>query len=97
MTSLKAFQSRLHRHDHFIQKLESQPEIESLNQNSAFDTIRIDHNPEIVQARYEGKTGIPMIDAGMRCLQSTGRVNFRLRATLVSFICNTCMQPWQVI
>jgi deoxyribodipyrimidine photo-lyase len=38
-----------------------------------------------------------MIDAGMRCLQATGWINFRMRATLVSFICNSCLQPWQAI
>lgn len=95
--SLIAFRSRLHRHCHFIQKLESQPSIEYDNQNKAFNTIRTEVNHELIQARYTWQTWIPMIDAGMRCLHATGWINFRMRATLISFICNTCMQPWQSI
>ena len=41
------------------------------------------------------QTGIPFIDGVIRQLQATGWVNFRARATLVSFVCCTCMQPWQ--
>lgn len=95
--SLVAFRSRIHRHCHFIQKLESQPSIEFTNQNNAFDNIRTEIDDNLINLRYRGQTGIPMIDAGMRCLQVSGWINFRMRATLVSFVCNTCMQPWQSI
>lgn len=97
LLSLRAFRSRLHWHCHFVQKLESWPHIEYTNQNSAFDTIRNESNQEVIHARYHGRTWIPMIDAGMRCLHATWWINFRMRATLVSFICNTCLQPWQKI
>lgn len=97
IVSLNAFRSRLHRHCHFIQKLESRTAIEFSNQNTVFDTMRTTINTDIIDKRYYGQTGIPMIDAGMRCLQATWWINFRMRATLVSFICNTCMQPRQAI
>ena len=97
IASLNAFYQRLFWRCHFIQKLESQSSIEYHNQNKAFDTIRTETNHDLIQARYHGQTGIPMIDAGMRCLHATGWINFRMRATLTSFICNTCMQPWQAI
>lgn len=38
-----------------------------------------------------GKTGIPFIDAAMRCLDKTGWLNFTLREMVISFICNTLM------
>lgn len=95
--SLQAFHSRLFWRCHFIQKLESRPNIEWKNQNSAFDVVRKDIDNELIEQWFYGNTWIPLIDAGMRCLQSTGRINFRMRATLVSFICNTCMQPRQAI
>jgi deoxyribodipyrimidine photo-lyase len=97
VSSLVAFYQRLFWRCHFIQKLESRPKLEFYNQNKVFDTIRIETNKVIIDARYYGQTGIPLIDAGMRCLHATGWINFRMRATLVSFICNTCMQPWQAI
>lgn len=97
VNSLVAFYQRLFWRCHFVQKLESRPRLESYNQNKVFDTIRAETNTEMIDARYHGQTGIPLIDAGMRCLHATGWINFRMRATLVSFICNTCMQPWQAI
>lgn len=95
--SLLAIMSRIHWHCHFIQKLESWPEIEFINQNSAFNKIRTSHDPELIQCWADGQTGIPMVDAWMRCLKQTWRINFRMRAMITSFICNTCMQPWQEV
>lgn len=66
--SLRAFSSRLHWHCHFIQKLESRPEIELVNQNTEFDHIREDINNEYITKWEQGTTGIPLVDAGMRCL-----------------------------
>jgi deoxyribodipyrimidine photo-lyase len=97
LASLRAFYQRLFWRCHFVQKLESQPSIEYYNQNREFDQIRSEVRHDYIQAWYDWTTGIPLIDAGMRCLQATGWINFRMRATLVSFICNTCMQPRQEI
>lgn len=94
---LLACYQRLFWRCHFIQKLESQPNIEFDNQNYHFNSIRKKVNTDYIDARYSGNTGFPMIDAGMRCLHATGRINFRMRATIVSFICNTCMQPRESI
>lgn len=94
---LHGWQSRLHWHCHFIQKLESWPHIEIYNQNSAYNAIRHDINLDYINKRANWMTWIPLIDACMRCLQETWRIPFRMRAMVVSFICNTCMQPWQAI
>ena len=42
-----------------------------------------------------GKTGVPMVDAAMRCLVATGYLNFRMRALVVSFFVHQLWQPWQ--
>jgi len=86
------FVSRLHRHCHFIQKLESDPAIEYQNLHPLYDSIRCSKNEKIHKAFISAQTWIPLIDAAIRCLHQTWRINFRLRATLVSFYCNTCMQ-----
>ena len=93
--NLANFKSRLHWHCHFIQKLESEPEMEFRNQNPAFDAIRNELNTEWLERWENGKTGIPLVDACMRCLNATGFVNFRMRAMLVSFWTHHLMQPWQ--
>lgn len=93
--NLANFKSRLHWHCHFIQKLESESEMEFENQNPAFNQIRNELNQEYLKKWKQGKTGIPLVDACMRCLNATGYINFRMRAMLVSFWTHHLMQPWQ--
>ena len=90
LASLKSFESRLHWHCHFIQKLESEPAIELRNVNRGFDNLRNEDELTVdekrrLQAWCEGQTGFPFIDACMRSLNATGWINFRMRAMLVSF------------
>lgn len=94
---LQNFKSRLYWHCHFIQKLESEPRIEFENHNPAYNAIRNELNEAYLQRFVEGKTGIPIIDANMRCLNATGYINFRMRAMLVSLWTHHLLQPWQAI
>lgn len=93
--SLDQFMARLKWHCHFIQKLEMEPRIEFENLNSAFNKLREKKNKKYIKAWKEGKTGYPLIDAAMRCVKETGYLNFRLRATVVSFLTHLLWQPWQ--
>jgi len=95
--SLEFFLARLHWQSHFIQKLEDDPSIEWKNLNPEFDAIRREENNLLVDAVFRAESGIPYIDATIRQLQKTGWCNFRSRCILTSFLCNTCMQPWQSI
>ncbi len=86
LAGLKSFESRLHWHCHFIQKLESEPDIETQNVHRGFDGVR---PHEVDRERFErwcrGETGFPLVDACMKMLAETGWINFRMRALLVSF------------
>lgn len=95
--SLQYFLSRLHWQSHFIQKLEDEPEIEYRNVQADFNTIRQEIDETLIEAVFSAKSGIPYIDATIKQLQQTWWCNFRSRAILVSFLCNTCMQPWQAV
>jgi len=95
--SLQYFISRLHWQSHFIQKLEDEPEMEFRNLNKDFDAIRQEVDKNLIEKVFSSSSGIPYIDALIRQLTVTGWTNFRSRAVLVSFLCNTCMQPWQAI
>lgn len=66
-----------------------------MNAIELYDTIRTAYDEDIILAVENARTGIPFIDGIVRQLQTTGWINFRARATLVSFVCCTCMQPWQ--
>ncbi len=95
--SLEFFLARLHWQSHFIQKLEDDPSIEWKNLNPEFDSIRNTEDTLLLDSIFRAQSGIPYIDATIRQLQKTGWCNFRSRAILISFLCNTCMQPWQSV
>lgn len=86
---LAGFESRLHWHCHFMQKLESEPELEYQNLHVAFNGIRDEscsdaQSQERLTRWAQGKTGWPLVDACMAMLRETGWINFRMRAMLMS-------------
>ena len=92
---LSNFISRLHWHCHFIQKFETECRMEFENVNRAYDSLKKEKNETYIKAWEEGKTGYPLVDANMRCLISTGYINFRMRAMVVSFFVFNLWQDWQ--
>lgn len=93
-----AFEARLHWHCHFIQKFESEPELEFQNMNRGFDGMREDQfNPGHFSAWANGETGLPFVDACMRRLQATGWINFRMRAMLVSVASYQLWLHWPML
>lgn len=95
-SDLRAFLSRLHWHSHFIQKFEMEMRMEFENINRGYDRIRQAGNLEYFELWKAGQTGIPLVDACMRAVQSTGYLNFRMRAMVVSFWSHILWQPWQL-
>lgn len=89
------FISRLHWHCHFIQKFEMDCSYETRCINKGYEQLTFSENEVNLQAWKMGKTGIPLIDANMRCLQKTGWINFRMRALLVSFLCHHLFIDWR--
>ncbi|UZO80095.1 deoxyribodipyrimidine photo-lyase [Aquimarina sp. ERC-38] len=95
--SLRSFMSRLHWRDHFIQRLETDPQMEFQALNVAYEDLFYENDPAHYQAWITGTTGFPMIDACIRCLYQTGFLNFRMRALLTSFACHTLHISWKLI
>ncbi len=93
--TLNAFLSRLRWQAHFIQKFEMEGRMEFVSINSGYHQLVKPIRPDLQKAWREGQTGVPMVDAAMRCLVKTGFVNFRLRALLASFFTHLLWQPWQ--
>ncbi len=94
--SLKQFESRLWWRCHFVQKLESEPDIEFYNFNRQFDGMRESEFDEAkFQAWCRGETGFPLIDACMRALLEHGWINFRMRAMLMSFATYQLWLHWK--
>ena len=90
----KMFKSRLAWHCHFIQKLESEPQLEFKEFHSFFNNLRR-KNDRFLKLWSEGNTGYPFLDACMRSLNHNGWLNFRMRAMLMSFASYNLWIPWQ--
>ena len=93
--SFNGLLTRLKWRCHFIQKFEVECEIETMCANRGFETLERTNNPKFIKAWKEGNTGIPMVDANMRCLVKTGWINFRMRAMLVSVFCHHLDCDWR--
>jgi deoxyribodipyrimidine photo-lyase len=88
-SSKKAFLNFLSRtkwHCHFIQKFEQDCTYETHYLNKGYEALQLSNNIHYLEAWKQGKTGVPLVDACMRCLHQTGWINFRMRALLVSFL-----------
>lgn len=89
------FLSRIKWHCHFIQKFEMECRYETECINRGYEQMHWDNDPQLLHAWQTGQTGIPLIDAVMRCLHHTGWVNFRMRAMVVSFLCHHLCIDWR--
>ena len=97
-SGLSAFISRLYWHCHFIQKLESEPEIEWRNMHRGYDNLREhDFSQEHFDALKQARTGWPMVDACVTMLRETGWLNFRMRAMLVSVAAYPLWLHWRPV
>jgi deoxyribodipyrimidine photo-lyase len=95
---LIGFISRLYWHCHFIQKLESEPEIEWRNMHRGYDGLREDGwNDAHFAALTSARTGWPMVDACVVMLHETGWLNFRMRAMLVSVAAYPLWLDWRPV
>jgi len=59
-----------------------------------FDAVPWDNNPDYFQAWCTGNTGFPIVDAGMRELNSTGFMHNRLRMITASFLVKDLHISW---
>ncbi len=98
LRSVDSFIARLHWHCHFIQKLESEPEIERRAVHPLFEAHKLTTAPDdpSLVAWIEGRTGFPFLDACMRSLIATGWINFRMRAMLMAFASYHLALDWRV-
>jgi deoxyribodipyrimidine photo-lyase len=87
VTAVDSLVARLHWRGHFMQKLESEPDLEIRAFHPAHEAARRPTAPDdpALEAWARGRTGIPFIDACMRSLIATGWLNFRMRAMVQSF------------
>ena len=71
------------------------PGLPEQNFNPRFDDFQWLDEPTGLQAWREGRTGIPIIDAGMRELWQTGYMHNRVRMIVASFLIKNMLVHWR--
>ena len=81
--------------DFYAQVLFHHPHVEHGAFRREFDGIPWEGTEEWFQAWCEGRTGYPIVDAGMRELAATGFMHNRVRMIVASFLTKDLLTNWQ--
>ena len=60
-----------------------------------YRNLKWQNNPQFFEAWMEGKTGFPIVDAGMRQLKTTGWMHNRVRMIVASFLTKDLLVDWK--
>ena len=71
------------------------PQVETKAFKPAYDNIEWRNNADEFNAWCEGKTGYPIVDAGMRELNATGFMHNRVRMIVASFLTKHLVIDWR--
>jgi len=71
------------------------PVLPTRNLQPKFDTFPWENDPSALEAWRKGRTGIPLVDAGMRELWDTGHMHNRLRMVVGSFLVKNMLLDWR--
>jgi len=85
----------LHWRDFFTQIGHFYPAVFSQPFQKTFKALKWDQNPQYWEAWTQGCTGVPLVDAGMRQLNSTGYMHGRVRMITASFLIKNLHLNWQ--
>ncbi|MEO8095943.1 MAG: deoxyribodipyrimidine photo-lyase, partial [Pseudolysinimonas sp.] len=74
-----------------------QPDLATRNHRATFDAFPWNSpDPSELRAWQRGRTGIPLVDAGMRELWTTGYMHNRVRMVTASFLVKNLLVDWRV-
>ena len=71
------------------------PTLPDLPLREQFSRFPWQPNPDHLERWQRGRTGYPIVDAGMRELWTTGWMHNRVRMIVASFLIKHLLQPWQ--
>lgn len=79
----------------FMNILKHFPKVENQSFKKQYDEIQWRNNEEEFVAWCEGRTGYPIVDAGMRQLNETGLMHNRVRMIVASFLTKDLLIDWR--
>ena len=71
------------------------PQLLQKSFRAEFDNFAWQENVELLQKWQQGKTGYPIVDAGMRELNTTGFMHNRVRMIVASFLVKHLLIDWR--
>lgn len=89
------FLSELIWREFFMQIIYHFPKVVTENFKVKYDSVIWRNNQEEFEKWCVGKTGYPMVDAGMRQLNATGYMHNRVRMVTASFLCKHLLIDWR--
>ncbi|MFD1096072.1 cryptochrome/photolyase family protein [Salegentibacter chungangensis] len=91
----KTFLEELIWREFFMQVLYHYPKTVTESFKKKYDNIGWRNNKEEFEKWKAGKTGYPLVDAGMRQLNQTGYMHNRVRMLVGSFLCKHLLIDWR--
>lgn len=79
----------------FMQILYHFPKVVNQSFKAKYDNIQWRNNEQEFECWCSGKTGYPIVDAGMRQLNETGYMHNRVRMIVASFLCKHLLIDWR--
>ena len=77
--------------------LDTHPDLDHVNVHREFDGFPwADVDDDVLRAWQQGRTGIPLVDAGMRQLWTTGWMHNRVRMVVASFLIKNLRYDWRI-
>jgi deoxyribodipyrimidine photo-lyase len=93
--SLQIFVNELCWREFYYQVLWFKPEVLEYEYSEAYRGLPWADNPEAFDKWCEGKTGFPIVDAGMRQLRATGFMHNRVRMIVAMFLTKDLHLDWR--
>ncbi|MEU4385493.1 deoxyribodipyrimidine photo-lyase [Promicromonospora sp. NPDC023805] len=93
----RSYRNELAWRDFYADVLDQRPDSARRNYDRAFDALETDSGPDadrLFAAWQEGRTGFPVVDAGMRQLLAEGWMHNRVRMITASFLVKDLHLPW---
>ena len=95
LNTSEVFLNELIWREFFMQVLYHFPRVEHRSFKPAYDQIAWRNNEIEFAAWCEGRTGYPLVDAGMRELEATGLMHNRVRMVTASFLTKHLLIDWR--
>ena len=90
------FVSELRWRDFYAHVLFHYPHVENGAFRREYDALEWEGDPAFFDAWRDGRTGYPIVDAGMRELRATGYMHNRVRMIVASFLTKDLLLDWKL-